>query len=418
MPVATFAIGDAVLRFMIDEIDNADEYLSIGLFITCISCLIVAILLPLTDLPVFGGLGKWKFYWLLAYISNTFFQYFGKVARGFNDIRLSTISAIVASLSTAITCYVCIAVLRLGLAGYFCSYILGGIIGSFVIILSGNYIQHIHLLSRSVIHLRLKQMLPYALPLVPNNVFWLVNNTVSRFIITSFLGVAASGIYAAVIKIPNLLIILYNIFFQAWTLSTFQEFKSKDVSSFYSTVFKFVFSFISISASGIILFSQTLASIFLKKSFFDSWQLMPLLIFGLYFNALGSFWGSIYTMTMKTRQILSTTVIGVFVCVVLSCFFIPFFSLYGACFAMIVSNFVIFIVRLIGSRNFFSFHYNVTLMVFSFLVLLIQSIYISFSLPYYSIISFICLFVLFVVHFFEIKDDLVKIFSLLSPQKP
>lgn len=51
------------------------------------------------------------------------------------------------------------------------------------------------------------------------------------------LGIGASGLFAAASKIPNVMNMVSSTFWQAWSLSAFQEFKKTDTGKFYSNVF-------------------------------------------------------------------------------------------------------------------------------------------------------------------------------------
>ena len=59
-PLATLAVADAAVRFIIEDDSRKSEYAFIGFVVTLLSILIVAMLTPALDLDVFGGLGKHK----------------------------------------------------------------------------------------------------------------------------------------------------------------------------------------------------------------------------------------------------------------------------------------------------------------------------------------------------------------------
>ena len=65
-PIVTLSIGDAVTRYIIDDSADQMHYISIGFWVTTFGCLITFLLLPVLDLPIFGGLGDYK---LLYFIS-------------------------------------------------------------------------------------------------------------------------------------------------------------------------------------------------------------------------------------------------------------------------------------------------------------------------------------------------------------
>lgn len=92
------------------------------------------------------------------------------------------------------------------------------------------------------------------------------------------LGIGASGLFAAASKIPNVMNMVSSTFWQAWSLSAFQEFKKTDTGKFYSNVFAVFRTFCFLAASGLMLLTPWLASLLLQKKFYDSWPIIPILI--------------------------------------------------------------------------------------------------------------------------------------------
>ena len=89
-PLATLAVADAAVRFIIEDDSRKSEYAFIGFVVTLLSILIVAMLTPALDLDVFGGLGKHKVFFLFAYSSSAFLQLCSEVARGMGEIKTHT----------------------------------------------------------------------------------------------------------------------------------------------------------------------------------------------------------------------------------------------------------------------------------------------------------------------------------------
>mgnify|MGYP007054482830 FL=1 len=52
------------------------------------SCVLLAILLPVFDLPIFGGLGRYKIWFLLSYAALCFPSVMGTVARAMDQMKL------------------------------------------------------------------------------------------------------------------------------------------------------------------------------------------------------------------------------------------------------------------------------------------------------------------------------------------
>lgn len=402
MPIGTFAIGDAVLRFMIDDKENAMDIASIGMAVTCFSCLIVLLLLPILDLPAFGGLGEYRWLFLLSYIVYAFQDLFGRIARGANQLKLITVASVTSSLCTAGCAVVFIAVMEQGLNGFFYSYIVGSLTGSLIFLIVGKHYQYIRVIPRNKMLQLLRRMLPYAIPLIPNNVLWMFNTSINRLFITSMIGIAASGLFAASYKIPNLLNTLYSVFFQAWTLSSFQEYRKSDINRFFSVVFVLLNALLAVAGSLIILLSPWLASWFLQKEFYQGWMYIPLLILALYFNSLASFWGSAYTMVMETRLILISTIASAVVCIVGTWLLLPYIGLYGAATAMVLCNVTLLGIRMAFASRFIHITIPWNKSTLTLVILIIQTVAITLQFPHRNVIMIICFIMIVLIQIISV----------------
>ena len=70
MPLATFSIAEAAVRFIVGDQDKKDEYVAISISITLLSVVLVTLFSPILDLDAFGGLGNYKAWFILAYATS------------------------------------------------------------------------------------------------------------------------------------------------------------------------------------------------------------------------------------------------------------------------------------------------------------------------------------------------------------
>lgn len=387
VPLASFSFADAVLRFVIDDSHNVKRYVTIGFIAMLLSCVVVACLLPLLRLDFFGGLGNYPLMFWLMYASNALLLYLGNVARAVNHLKLLTADAIVTSLVTGGSAVVFIANLQLGAYGYFYSMILGSFTGVVVFLVGGGYLKYLTRLEKADQRL-VRNMLIYAIPMIPNALFWWIGTSINRFFITGMLGIAASGLFAAASKLPNLLNVVYSIFQQAWTLSAFQEFRRNDVAQFFSTVFKLLQSGMAIGAAGLTVCTPWLASLMLQKDFYSSWNLIPVLVLAFYFNSLNSYLGTVFTTTMKTKALFTTTIVGAIASVALTWGLIGPIGLFGPCIAMVVSNALVFLMRVFSSRRIMNIRINWFTFLLSVVLLACQSLVMAIRSEYFMLMSY------------------------------
>lgn len=190
-PLATLAIADAVIRFVIEDHEHSGRYVLTGVTVTLLGTVVIALLLPLLDLPFFGGLGNYHFQYLCTFISSNFFSLFGKIARGLGILKLIPVCAITSSIVTTGLAVVCISWLGMGTNGYFIAVSAGPTIGCLLYLIIGGLGKIIFFEIRELKHnvrgyldvqyISFRSMLRYSLPLVPNSLFWWIGTSINRF---------------------------------------------------------------------------------------------------------------------------------------------------------------------------------------------------------------------------------------------
>jgi hypothetical protein len=83
---------------------------------------------------------------------------------------------------------------------------------------------------------KLRQMLKYSLPLVPNVVCWWFFTASDRLIVTTVLGIEASGVLAIAYKLTSVINVFIAIFALAWTESAALHIDDPDKDAFFRKV--------------------------------------------------------------------------------------------------------------------------------------------------------------------------------------
>lgn len=63
--------------------------------------------------------------------------------------------------------------------------------------------------------------------MIPNSIFWWINNMASRYLIAYFLGTTENGLFAVAYKIPTVIVLMSNIFMDAWQMSAVSDVPKK-----------------------------------------------------------------------------------------------------------------------------------------------------------------------------------------------
>ena len=417
VPVATLSIGDATTRYIIDDPNDQERYISIGFWVTTFGCLLMFTLLPVLDIPIFGGLGDYKWFYMVYFISLNFNSYMGNVARGLNRIKLMTVASIASSLVSASTAGILIGLLDWKVEGYFVSLILGGTTSIMIYLIFGHFRHCINFPKFKRDRKYLKIMLLYSIPLIPNSIFWWIGTGINRFFITAILGIGSSGLFAAAGKIPNILNLISSTFWQAWSLSAFQQFKKSDTGRFYSNVFTVFRSVCFVTASVLILGAPWLASVLLQKSFYEAWCIVPILVLAFLFNAFAGFYGTIFTASMKTTYLLTSTIMASLAVIVATYLLLPVMGLQGAAWALVASNLLMYVMRMFRASSIMTIKVNWPLMIASTLLLTLQVCVMSWKLSNYMILAAIIFIGICIVSFFDFYPSMKMIISVFRKRK-
>ena len=384
-PLLTLSISDAVLRFAIDDRDNAAGYVGCGLAVVLAGCLAAALASPLLDLPFFGGLGAYKGFFVAAFATNALQYFLGLVARANGHVKAIPVASAISTFVTAGLAVALIAWAGMRADGYFISLIVGYASGVAVYLVADRDLMR--QVRAGLDTSRLRPMLSYAIPMIPNALFWWMGTSINRFFITGLLGIAASGLFAAASKIPNLVNTVCNIFQQAWQLSAFQEYREEGREAFFATIFKLFNGLIVVTSSLIVLAAPLLASLLLQREFYSGWTLIPPILLASYLNTMNTFYGTIFTTTMQTRHLFTSTVAGAVTCVVLTYLLLGQIGLPGAALAMCVSNAVVWAMRVRSAREFIRIEVNWVATLGSLAVLAAQSAAVMLELPHFGVVS-------------------------------
>lgn len=353
IPIFGVNIHEAILRFTLDKESNNKEVISIGIQAMIIGFFPVVLIVPI--IMKFLGSKIYIMYFLVTYLITGLKNIFSYYARGTEKIKLVVSLGIVDTVLLLGLNLLFLLGLRQGIHGYYYSLIISG---SIVIVI---YIVKLGIRSSDIFckgnkNLR-KKMLSYSVPMIPNSLSWWVSNTSDKYILTYFWGVGVNGIYAIAYKIPSLLNTVTSIFMQAWQISAVEEYERQENDNF-SHVYRSFFSINIIVCVSLIICCEFIGKIMFSREFYGAIRFVPILLVAYFFNGLASYLGSIYTASKKTNMLFISTCIGAIVNIVLNIILIPKYGGYGAAIATLVSYFIIWIVRLINTKDIISLKYS------------------------------------------------------------
>ena len=382
IPIATFSIAEAVIRYGLDrEYDNKEVYTS-ACIVEGAGMLIMLLFSPLLHfLPYAKGYVPLILLFILA---SAFRQLNSQFVRARGMVKLFAIDGILATLTLFIFNVVLISVLHMGVRGFMLSSILTDFCSGVFLLIVAKLWQFFDL--KKYNHEMTKMMLRFSFPMIPTAVLWIITGFSDRlfvrymagFAISPDVGESAAGVYDAASKVPNLISMVSTIFFQAWNMSAITENGSKDRSQFYERIFSAYQSIMFLGAAFMIALVRPLSAILIDSSTDPAYQrafeFTPILIIGVLMMSLNQFLSSIYTATKKTTHSFWTSLFAAVTNLILNTILIYLWGVQGAVIATFMSYFVCYIARIIDTRTLIYFDVNHWKFVINLFVLFDMSI--------------------------------------------
>lgn len=364
IPIITFSIAEAVIRFGVDKKYDNHKVFTSACLAEVTGIIVLLILSPLIRLlPYTDG---YVILLLIYCITSGFRQIASQFVRARGLVRLFALDGILATLTLFIFNVVLIAGFHLGVTGFLISVILSDLFSGLFLWLVAGLREYFGL--QYIDNVMIKKMIRFSIPLIPSALLWLVTGFSDRLFVrymsgpTGLVGETAAGIYGVSSKIPNLISTISNIFFQAWNMSAIEENKSKSRSKFYETVFNTYQSFMFIASAGLIVFVRILSAILIDSGTYPEYatafRYTPVLILGVLMMCFNQFLSSVYTATKHTTHSFWTALVAALVNIVLNIIMIHAWGIIGAAIATFFSYFVCYLIRIVDARRYVPFKVN------------------------------------------------------------
>lgn len=363
-PIFTVNIYDAVMRFYMDGNYDKKEVSAVGLKYFIISIVLFGFFIFINyQIGVFGVLNSIKEYSILVfayYVTNLANQYLTQMAKGLERVKDIAIAGVVNTFVTLLLNIILLLVVRMGLRGFFISYIAGQACSALIIIVKTQYWKYLSLRGNKQYE---TEMLAYSVPLILGTIGWWCNNASDRYIVTYMCGIAANGIYSVAYKIPSILVTFQQVFLQAWQISAVKEYDDENSAYFYGKTFVTINIAMCLLCCVMIFFTKPIASLLYAKDFYTAWQYVPFLLVSGVFNAASGIIGPILNANKDSKSLGLSSLVGAVVNIILNFALISVIGVQGAAIATAISSYFIYIVRKItvGQRIIVSDYWKVHL---------------------------------------------------------
>lgn len=372
LPVLTLNIQEAILRFSLDKKANKDAIVSVGFKYLAISNIIVAIGLTVNQFVRVSDIVRNYsilifFMFLVQSLSGVITTY----TRGVEKIADLSISSVIASIVTISCNIIFLVVFRWGLIGYFLANIIGSFIQSVYLLIRTRFLFHIKCNNYEK---ESKDMISYSKPLIANSIAWWVNNSLDKYVIVFFCGLANNGIFSVAGKIPSILNIFQSIFNQAWTLSAVKNYDPDDKSGFFSNTYKAYNCMMVFLCAGIILLDKVLAKLLYTNEFYTAWKYVPWLTIAIVFGALSGYLGGFFAAVKDSKVFSYSSVVGAITNLVLNVILTMAIGTMGAAIATAICYMEIWAIRFWQAKKYIKLSIKIQRDILSYILLVVQSI--------------------------------------------
>ena len=383
-PLMTLMITESTMRYALEEHIDKRKVFSLSIVIIGLSMLLFTALSPLfllsdiyRDYFVFFGL------YYFAYTAYTLVTQF---AKGLEETKVIAIGGLIGTAVTLMLNILLMAVIPLGLVGYFIATIIGSTSASVYLIIRCNMHRYVCIPKAKDWQL-LKEMLKYSIPIMPNALSWWISTSSDKYLISYFHGATATGLYSVAYKIPSLMTVFTGIFFNAWQISSVEDYGSEKSVQMYSTVYRYLFSLLFAVAAIVIVGVRIIAKVLFAGNFFEAWKFVPVLIIAYLFHDLAAYIGSVYTATKKTNMLFRSTLVGSIVNIVLNVILIPKYGAMAGAITTMISYFIVWVMRFIDTRKYIPIRYNYLLEGATMLLIVTDCLIVTFNVSGSFVIS-------------------------------
>lgn len=407
LPVLTLNIQEAILRFSLDKKSNKDAIVSVGFRYLAISNIIVAIGLAVNQfIGISDIVSDYSLLIFFMFLVQSFSGVITTYARGIEKIADLSISSVIASIVTISCNIIFLVVFGWGLIGYFLANIIGPFIQSGYLLIRTGFLSHI---KGNKYEEESKEMTSYSKPLIANSIAWWVNNSLDKYVIVFFCGLADNGIFSVAGKIPSILNIFQSIFNQAWTLSAVKDYDPDDKNGFFSNTYKAYNCMMVILCAGIILFDKVLAKLLYANEFYAAWKYVPWLTIAIVFGALSGYLGGFFAAVKDSKVFSYSSVVGAITNLVLNVILTMAIGTMGAAIATTICYVEIWAIRFWQAKKYIKLSIKIQRDILSYILLVVQSIVLVQEISIGYLLQTVIFVLICGLYIKDIKSILIKI---------
>lgn len=404
LPIITLMMEESMFRFLIDANTQRDKkriitatvfYTTWGTILFSVIALIVMAIMHYEYAVAF----------LLFIISNILIGLSNAIARGNGKVKLYSLSNFILGVSTIILNILFIVVFKLGAVGLLWANTVANSLTAIAIFAMLNLKKYV---SRKYLNKNtLSEMIRYSIPLVPNNLSWIIISLSDRLMLNLMNGTEANGLYSIANKFPNIVYTCYGFFSTAWKESAARILQQDNKEKYYNGIYRDVRNFLHAVVLGLIAIMPFAFSIFINESYNDAYMYIPILTIAIYYTNMSNFYGGIFTAYKDTKIMGSTTIVAAVLNIVINLIFIPMFGIYAASFSTLISNIVVYAYRRYKLKNYINLKSRINILYYALLTIT--------TIAYYYKNTIVCVLIFIIDLAFCIYTNQAFIKGIIRP---
>lgn len=349
LPIVTLQLSASLFRFLIDNntFKDISEIVTSALALILGNCIVFLLLAEVFNLI-----------WGVQYFGCFIFSFIGclcylimqNIARGFGHNILYSVASFLTVFVSLILNIILILGFNIKGSSILISLGSSNFCAALVIFFKEKIWKYFNIKAFSTT--RLKELLKYSAPLIPNELSWWIANSSDRFLILFFLGSSFNGIYAAANKIPNIFTVIYGIFNIAWLESVSRNINDSDSQEFINSMIEKFLKFFGCLCIGIISCITVFFDFLVGNDFRSAYPHVFILTIAVFINCICAMFGGIYGAHKDSKTIGSTTVYGAITNIIINLCLINAIGLYAASLSTLLSYFVVLIIRFVRLKKY------------------------------------------------------------------
>ena len=317
---------------------------------------------------------------------------------------INTLASVVMIICNIIT----ITIFQMGVSALIVSTLVTNIILLVMYLLSTKQFPHIKEFNK---RLNIK-MLRYSLPLVPMVISTWILTVSDRLILLYLSGEYEVGLYGVAARFVSIVNIFTNSVYMAYTTLVYSIKKEENSKIVYAKILNLLYLTLSIIVFTVSMFSKEILSIMVSSKYYESYKVMPTLLFAQILYAAVTIVGYGIAFKKRSEYTLLSTTVAALVNIGLNLLLIKKFGILAAGLTTWIGYLIMLLLITYFSQKLYFCPYQIKKLIFTSLILLVASMLGVYYLPLvYKILTFCFLITLLI---FCYRDNVQEVLNLIK----